>query len=165
MMNQFKKFRLKVLLFITHQVAVPLLMFCRKEKNKFNYSMTELENFPEGTLGKDLVEYLKKMNFKLLKYYERHDCKHILFSYEMDELGEAGMQFYFLGNGTYSIPTITSVFAYFVLMPENIKYYVTEFKKGKQYRNGKIELDQLNFNELVKQNTQELRKQFNIPQQ
>lgn len=129
----------------------------------FNYSMADLENLQKGTLGRDLADYLKSKNLTLLKNYERHDCKHILFGFEMDESGEAGMQFYFLGYGVYSIPTITSVFAYCIFIPENMSYYLSEYKKGKQKKSEKqIDFDQLDYNELLTQNTLDLRKQFNI---
>ena len=125
--------------------------------------MADLENFEEGTLGRDLVEYLKEKNFVLLKNYERHDCKHILFEFEMDELGEAEMQFYFLGYGVYSVPTVTSVLAYLVFIPENLKYYKLQYKRGKQKRLEKyIDFDQFDYNELLTKNTTELRKKFNI---
>ena len=162
-MSHFKKFRSIALVVITHKIAVPMLMFSRHKKSTFNYTMDDLEHFPDGTLGKDLVEYLKKMNFTLLKNYERHDCKHILFEYEMDELGEAGLQFYFLGNGVYSIPSITSAIAYISLMPENWKYYLTEYKKGQKKKNEKqIDYNQFDYNQLVLKQTSDIKKQFNI---
>jgi ubiquinone biosynthesis protein Coq4 len=136
-------------------------MFSRRKKSTFNYTMDDLEQLPEGTLGKDLVEYLKKMNFTLLKNYERHDCKHILFEYEMDELGEAGLQFYFLGNGKYSIPSITTALAYITLMPENWKYYQLQYIKGKKNEK-QIDYNQFDYNKLILKQTSDIKKQFNI---
>ena len=161
-MNYLNTVRSKLLIKITHQIAVPLLMFGRK-KVEFKYTQDELEKFPEDTLGSDLAKYLKKMNFSLLKNYERHDCKHILFRYEMDEDGEAGLQFYFLGNGIYTIPVVTSIFAYCLIMPDKWSKYYCEFKKGKQRKAiGKLEIDQYNFNELVNLKTIDIQKQFKI---
>ena len=118
--------------------------------------MEQLLNFPEDTLGKDLALYLKKKNFQLLPNYERHDCKHIILGYEMDEEGEARMQFYFLGNRRYSIPVIMTVIICFALMPEYWSTFYMEYKKGRKTKS----LDDVDFNRLVLQNTHELRKQF-----
>lgn len=97
-MNPIKKIRSFLLEFFTHKAAIPFVLFFRK-KNMFKYTMEDLEKFPDGSLGKDLVIRLKENNFVLLKNYERHDCKHIILNYPMTELGEAEMQFYFLGTG------------------------------------------------------------------
>lgn len=162
-MNSLIQLRSKLLVGITHQVAVPMLMMARRKKPIFNYTMKDLETFSEGTLGKDLVEYLKKMNFTLLKNYERHDCKHIIFGYEMDEDGEAGLQFYFLGNGIYTVPVVTSVLAYCALMPDNWSKYYKEFKKGKlRKKKGKLNVDQYNYNELINLKTRDIQKQFKL---
>ena len=130
-MKTIKKIRSTLLEFLTHKIALPLIVKFR-DNEPFRYSMSDLEAFPEDTLGKDLVEYLKKMNFKLLRNYERHDCKHIILGYEMDEVGEARMQFYFLGNRHYSVPVISTVIICFVLMPEHWSAFFEEYKKGKK---------------------------------
>jgi len=152
-MKTIKKLRSKLLELLTHDIALPLITKFRNNE-PFHYSMDDLEKFPEGSLGKDLVVYLKKMNFKLLRNYERHDCKHIILGYEMDELGEACMQFYFLGNRHYSIPVVSTVIMCFILMPEHWFKFYKEFKKG---RKGKT-FDDLNYNQLVWQQTTSLAK-------
>lgn len=151
-------FRNQILEKLTHNIAVPLLMSLRKNEF-FRYSMNDLENFPQGTIGKDLYEYLEKKGFTLMKNYERHDCKHIIFEYEMDQIGEAKMQFYFLGNGYFSVPVISTVLAYSILMPEEWATFYQEFKKGRKGVNVKP-LDNMKHNQLVKMNTEDLKKQF-----
>jgi ubiquinone biosynthesis protein Coq4 len=118
--------------------------------------MQDLLNFPKGSLGNDLALYLKSKNFTLIRNYERHDCKHIILGYEMDEEGEARMQFFFLGNRKYSAPVLMTVFLCFFLMPEHWKKFLQEFKKG---RIAKTFAD-ADFNLLVLRNTQELRNEF-----
>jgi hypothetical protein len=154
-MKTIKKIRSKLLEFLTHKIALPLIVKFR-DNDPFRYSMSDLEGFPEGTLGKDLVEYLKKKNFKLLRNYERHDCKHIILGYEMDEVGEARMQFYFLGNRHYSVPVISTVIICFVLMPEHWSSFFEEYKKGKSGKS----FDDLNYNDLVLLNTADLQHAF-----
>jgi ubiquinone biosynthesis protein Coq4 len=154
-MKTLKYLRSKLLELLTHKIALPLISKFRK-RPPFLYSMDQLLNFPEGTLGKDLALYLTKKNFSLLPNYERHDCKHIILGYEMDEEGEARMQFYFLGNRRYSIPVIMTVIICFALMPEYWSIFYMEFKKGRRTKT----FDNVDFNKAVLQNTIELKIQF-----
>lgn len=153
MIKKIKYLRSKLLEFLTHKIALPLIGKFRK-KPKFNYSMSELLQFENGTLGKDLALYLKKMNFVLLPNYEQHDCKHIILQYEMDEAGEARMQFYFLGNRHYSIPVISTCIICFFLMPEYWKQFYADYQKGKT---GKP-FEEIDYNAIVHLQTNDLRK-------
>lgn len=154
-MKKIKYFRSKLLEFLTHGIALPLIGKFRK-KPKFVHTMEHLHMFDEGTLGKDLVLYLNKMNFKLLPNYEQHDCKHIILQYEMDEEGEARMQFYFLGNRHYSVPVLSTCFICFFLMPEYWKQFYCDYQLGKS---GKP-FDDIDYNRLVFSKTTELRKHY-----
>ena len=152
MIRSLKKIRSGLLEFLTHRLALPAIQRFRNNA-PFNYSVEQLMNFPDGTLGKDLALYLKKKNFKLLRNYERHDCKHLILGYEMDEVGEAGMQFYFLGNRHYSLPVLTTVLICFFLMPEHWKQFYSDYKKGK----GGKKFDDIDYNKIVHLNTMNLR--------
>ena len=153
MIKKIKYVRSKVLEFLTHKIALPLIGKFRT-KPKFNFAMNDLLALDEGTLWKDLAIYLNKMNFKLLLNYEQHDCKHIILQYEMDEAGEARMQFYFLGNRHYSIPVLSTCFITFFLMPEYWKQFKLDYQKGKK---GKP-FEEIDYNVIVLLKTNELRK-------
>lgn len=150
-----KKIRSVLLEILTHKLALPLITRFRKNR-QFPYTLEQLLLLPEGTLGKDLALYLHSKNFKLLPNYERHDCKHIILQYEMDEEGEARMQFYFLGNRHYSVPVVMTVLLCFVLMPDHWLKFYSEFKKGRSC----VTFDDVDFIKIVTMNTNELRKQF-----
>jgi len=155
MLTTIKHLRSKLLELLTHKFALPLISKFRKSK-PFPYSMDDLMLFPDNTLGKDLVLYLKQMNHQLIPGYERHDCKHIILQYEMDETGEACMQFYFLGNRHYSLPVISTVFICFFLMPEHWNMFYLEFKRGRTAKT----FDGVDFTKIVLLKTDDLRKQF-----
>lgn len=155
MIKKIKFLRSKLLEFLTHKIALPLIANFRN-KPKFIYSMNELLAFEEGTLGKDLALYLNKMNFKLLPNYEQHDCKHIILQYEMDEAGEAKMQFYFLGNRHYSLPVVSTCIICFFLMPEYWTQFYKEYQKGKL---GKP-FEDIDYNALVYLKTSDLRNTY-----
>ena len=155
MINTIKSLRSKLLELLTHKFALPLIANFRKSK-PFPYTMEELLRFPDDTLGKDLILYLQKMNFKLIPGYERHDCNHIILQYEMNETGEARMQFYFLGNRHYSLPVVSTVVICFFLMPEHWGRFYYEFKKGRKAKT----FDDVDFNVIVLMNTQDLRNYY-----
>lgn len=153
MISTIKFLRSKLLEFLTHDIALPLIGKFRK-KPKFKFSMKELLAFEDGTLGKDLAIYLNKMGFSLLPNYEQHDCKHIILNYEMDEAGEARMQFYFLGNKHYTIPVLSTCIICFFLMPEHWKQFRKDFELGKR---GKP-FDEVDYNSIVLLKTKDLQK-------
>jgi hypothetical protein len=74
----------------------------------------------------------------------------------MDEEGEARMQFYFLGNRHYSVPVIMTSILCFFLMPEHWSKFKSEFKKGRKAKT----FDNVDFSQIVKMNTNEIRSQF-----
>jgi hypothetical protein len=140
---------------LTHKIALPVILATRK-KTEFNYSIEELLALPQGSLGQELAVYLSTKGFKLIPGYVRHDCKHILLKYEMDEVGEGCMQFYFLGNRRYSLTVILSVVLCLILMPGYFKKFIIEYKKGRKRR----KFPDIDFNKLLFLNTDQIRKQL-----
>lgn len=80
------KLRSGLLVWLTHKMALPVLKLIRKPE-RFPYNAEELQAFPDGTLGKDLVNFLHKKELQLLPYYARHDIKHILLGYDTTDEG------------------------------------------------------------------------------
>lgn len=130
MITNLKTIRKIVLVFLTHKIALPLLKIFRKY-NHFPYEKRDLEKFPIGTLGHDLYLFLEKRNLPLLKYYARHDLKHILLGYDTNEAGEACLQCFMLGNGRISFPVLATVLYSFITMPEYHKMMKEAYRKGK----------------------------------
>jgi ubiquinone biosynthesis protein Coq4 len=125
-----KKGRSKLLVYLTHRMALPVLRIIRKPEI-FPYTRDELKQFPDETLGKNLVDFLDAKQLDLLSYYARHDIKHILLDYDTTDEGEGCLQCFMLGNGHVSFPVIATVLYAFVTMPE----YWTSFKRA--YGRGK----------------------------
>lgn len=124
-----KRWRSAMLVYLTHQMALPVLRLIRRPE-RFPYTVDELKNFPEETLGKDLVNFLEIKQLDLLPHYARHDIKHILLGYDTTDEGEGCLQCFMLGNGHVSFPVLATVMYGFVTMPE----YWPSFKKA--YRRG-----------------------------
>ncbi|MEP6675898.1 MAG: hypothetical protein ABJA78_12105 [Ferruginibacter sp.] len=125
------RYRAKLLVLLTHNMALPLLKKMRRPV-KFPYTENELHHFPDHSLGKDLVTYLKEKELKLLPYYAKHDIKHILLNYDTTGEGEVCLQSFMLGNGHISFPVAATVLYGFVTMPEYWKIFIRAYQRGKR---------------------------------
>jgi ubiquinone biosynthesis protein Coq4 len=126
----FIKMRAGLLVWLTHQMALPLLKLIRKPQ-RFPYTLEKLQGFPEGTLGKDLVNFLAVKQLELLPYYARHDIKHVLLGYDTTEEGEGCLQCFMLGNRHVSFPVLATVMYCFIAMPEYWDKFIAAFKRGR----------------------------------
>jgi len=149
------KFRETILVFLTHKIALPMLKLVRRP-NEFTYSEDELKAFPSGTLGNDLVIFLKQRNLPLLKHYARHDLKHVLLGYDTTEQGEACLQSFMFGNGRISFPVLATVTYSFITMPEYWSKMKIAYLQGKK----SDPIHPWKWNELLKEPTEELRRKI-----
>jgi ubiquinone biosynthesis protein Coq4 len=151
-----KKIRSALLVYLTHKMALPVLKLIRKPVI-FPYSAEELKSFPADTLGKDLVNFLKKKELHLLPYYAKHDIKHILLGYDTTDEGEVCLQCFMLGNGHISFPVAATVLFGLITMPEHWKKFKAAYKRG-----GKCEsIANWAWFEILQQPTQSLIQKVN----
>ena len=148
-----KKIREAILVILTHKIALPMLKLVRRP-NEFTYCEDELRSFPAGTLGNDLVIFLKQRNLPLLKHYARHDLKHVLLGYDTTEEGEACLQSFMFGNGRISFPVLATVGYSFLTMPEHWTKIRKAFSAGKKSN----PIHGWKWNEILHLQTCELRK-------
>ena len=125
-----KKLRSRLLVYLTHNMALPVLKLIRKPE-VFPYTTAELKQFPAGSLGKDLALFLEKKELQLLAYYARHDIKHILLEYDTTDEGEGCLQCFMLGNGRISFPVIATVLYGYLTMPEHWGAFRKAFRRGR----------------------------------
>ena len=129
MYNVIVKFRSKLLVLLTHSLALPLLGIVRKPQ-KFKFTKDALHLLPEGTLGKDLVTMLDNKNLKLLPNYAKHDIKHILLQYDTTDEGEVCLQCFMLGNKHISFPVLATVMYGLITMPEHWNKFIEAYQRG-----------------------------------
>ena len=154
--RRIKKMRAALLVFLTHRLALPLLKRIRKPEY-FPFSVYDLQNFDQGTLGNDLVNFLHRKELHLLPYYAKHDIKHILLEYDTTDEGEVCLQCFMLGNGHISFPVAATVLYGLVTMPE----YWGSFRKA--YSRGKncIPISDWKWFEIVTEPTNDLKDKIN----
>ena len=124
------RLRSKLLVFLTHNMALPVLRFIRKPK-PFPYTAEQLQHFPKGSLGNDLIDFLIKKKIQLLPHYAKHDIKHILLQYDTTDEGEVCLQCFMLGNGHISFPVAATVLYGIMTMPEYWIKFKQAYKRGK----------------------------------
>lgn len=151
------KIRSKVLVFLTHNMALPVLRLIRKP-TIFPYTKEDLKKFPKNTLGYDLIYFLEKKNLQLLPYYAKHDIKHILLQYDTTDKGETCLQCFMLGNGHVSFPVVATVLYGFVTMPEYWSSFTKAYKRGKN----SPPIANWKWFEILTENTQSLIQKINL---
>lgn len=70
MHNYIIKMRSQILVFLTHNMALPFLKFVRKPL-PFPHTMQLLSQMQHGTLSNDLYKFLSIKNLALLPYYAK----------------------------------------------------------------------------------------------
>ncbi|MGN7787722.1 hypothetical protein ACTJIJ_24525 [Niabella sp. 22666] len=83
----------------------------------YEQKMSELEQLPAGTLGNDIATCLKRNKLRLVPGYESHDLKHVLLNYKMTPVDEIRMQAFMLGNGNYTLASISIFLFGAILLP------------------------------------------------
>jgi len=68
----------------------------------YEQKVKQLQELPDGTLGKDIAVCLEKNGLRLVPGYESHDLKHVLLDFKMTAVDEIRMQAFMLGNRNYS---------------------------------------------------------------
>jgi ubiquinone biosynthesis protein Coq4 len=126
-----KKYRSSLLVYLTHEMALPILQLIRNPV-VFPYSMEELKQLPENTMGNDLAIFLEHKRLDLLPYYAKHDIKHILLEYDTTDDGEVCLQCFMLGNRHISFPVLATVLYGFVTMPEYWHLFKSAFRRGRK---------------------------------
>jgi len=129
-MKRLRAIRCRFLVWLTHEIALPILKLVRKEK-LFPYTVNDLYKMDQGTVGNDLLQFLHHRQLHLLAYYEKHDIKHLLLDYDTTEEGEICMQCFMLGNGHFSFPVGITVFFGMVATPEYWRKMITAYKRGR----------------------------------
>ena len=150
--SRLKKIRSALLVYLTHKMALPVLKLIRRPV-VFPFTENELQQFPEYSLGKELVSFLAVKKLNLLPYYAKHDIKHILLQYDTTDEGEVCLQCFMLGNRHTSFPVLATVLYGMVTMPEYWSSFKMAFKRGRQY----LPIEEWKWFELLPVSLDELR--------
>lgn len=126
--------------------------FGSKDKN-WNLSTDQLLQYPEGSLGKTLGEFLKNQQVELLTGAEYHDIHHVLFDYSISFKDEVALQFFLHGNGNKSIASVSTYLGAWCLLPTQWKYLRTAYERGKACK----DLSTLHFKDMLHQDLNQVK--------
>lgn len=91
----------------------------------------QLQELPEGTLGKDIADCLARNGLRLVPNFENHDLKHVLLNFQMTPVDEIRLQAFMLGNGNYS-PASFAIFIFgAIFLPDLWTTFYKDFKNGR----------------------------------
>ena len=131
----------------------PIVFNIGSNDKNWNISTVQLLQYSEGSLGKSLGEFLKKLNVELLSGAEYHDIHHILFDYSITFKDEVALQFFLHGNGNKSIASVSTRIGAWCLLPTEWKYLNTAYKRGKLYK----DISVINFKSMLHQDLNEVK--------
>ena len=97
----------------------------------WKHDQSTLLQFPEGSLGRKLGEFLESEQLKLMPKLEDHDVMHVLMEYKSTVVDEVRMQFFLLGNGKKSMYALCTAIIGLLIQPEYLPAYWKEFKTGR----------------------------------
>ncbi len=109
----------------------PIYQTVMPRNRSWKLTKDALRLFPEGSLGKDLANFMDKNGFDILPYLETHDIYHVLLGYAPTIVEEARLYFFLLGNGKYSFEVINTVLVSLVLLPDYWGDLFRHYQRGK----------------------------------
>lgn len=109
-------------------LAIKPLQFLFKKKVK--NARFALENCPENSVGKSVLNMLNENNLDVIPFFEDHDLKHLVLGYGMNSVEEIRMQAFLFGNGNRSFSCILFLLSG-ILLPSAWNLFYFDYKKGK----------------------------------
>ena len=131
----------------------PIYKAVMPKNRAWKLTKDQLRIFPQGTLGKDLGDFMDKNNFDILPYLETHDVYHVLLGYQPTIVEESRLYFFLLGNGKYSFEVINTVLVSLFLLPDYWGDLFQHYRQGKTCRR----MGHWDFRYLMHENTDVLR--------
>jgi ubiquinone biosynthesis protein Coq4 len=103
-----------------------------KQNKPWEVDKETLLNYPKGSLGFGLGNFLNENHFDMQPKLEDHDVIHVLTNTGISVIDEIGMQYYLLGNGKRSMYLFLVIFSGTPFYPKQIRYFIEQYKRGKK---------------------------------
>jgi ubiquinone biosynthesis protein Coq4 len=113
----------------------PMYKLMMPRNKSWQLTKADLRQFPDGSLGKNLAEFLDKNQFDILPFLETHDVYHVLLGYKPTIVDEARLYFWLLGNGKRSLEVFSTVMSGFIFLPDYWSVLIQDYRTGKTCRN------------------------------
>ena len=156
-MKHFLRLRAAILVFLTHRLALPVLVLVRNPE-PFGYAHDDLRALPPHTTGAALFHFLEIHSLRLLKHYERHDLKHLLTGYPPTDGGEVCLQTFMLATGHTSFPVLITVSFGILFMPDHWRAMFAAWRRGRRTPS----LERVHWPGLIKRPLEEVRAELRL---
>jgi len=113
------------------RTMIPVYQVLRRSKAPWKVTQEELKDYPSGSLGRDIYEFLEKNKLTLIPRAEFHDVYHVLFDFTTSMEDETAIQFLGVGNGRYSLPWLASCALALLFYPERWEKFYRVYQKGR----------------------------------
>jgi hypothetical protein len=90
----------------------------------------DMQQYPAGTLGRELGMFLEQEDLQPVDRVERHDAFHILLDFSTSLDDESAMQFFLVGNGKISPFTLATAVFTGLVMPDKWPRFYKELRRG-----------------------------------
>lgn len=139
--------------FTAHLIG-PMVFSIGLKEEPWQLSKMDLLQFPKGTVGKAVGEFLDKNELKLIKHAEYHDVHHVLFDFSNSLKDEIALQFFLRGNGNNSLASMGTAIGAWCILPTHWKYLKYSYQRGKTC----TDVSKLNLKELIYKDLAEVKK-------
>lgn len=154
--NKLKQVHEKINNFSAQKLGPIVFNFGPKEK-AWGLTTAQLLQYPKGSLGNELGEFLKKNRLEPIAGAESHDAYHLLFNYSTSFKDEVGLQFFLSGNGKTSLASILTSAGAWCIMPTQWKYLKESYKRGKECS----DISKINIKEHLIEDFQKIKQTIN----
>ncbi|UOQ71341.1 hypothetical protein [Hymenobacter cellulosilyticus] len=103
-----------------------------RDMTRYHQQVQALGQLPPGTVGRELAQGLLARRLTLVPGFESHDLKHVVLDYAMEPLGEIRLQAFMLGNGNWTLPSVTIFLFGLLLLPGHWRLFRADFRTGRQ---------------------------------
>ncbi|MBP4138643.1 hypothetical protein [Flavobacterium geliluteum] len=103
-----------------------------KRNAPWDITKEELLDFPTGSLGRGIGDFLMQNNFDIQEKLEDHDVIHVLTNTGISVQDEIAMQYYLLGNRKKSLYLFLVILSGTLFYPTEIGYFLKKYKKGQK---------------------------------
>lgn len=154
----FFQYRKRIVQWVIH--LAPSIVAAIHPSRVWEFTLEDYRRLPEGTLGRDIADFLDARQLDFLPHGEQHDVRHILLGYDMTTYDELRMQAFMVGNNWkwHITGWLMLLFGAFCL-PEWWTQLRLDFARGRQAR----DISKIQWRKLIKMPTQSLRYYFDIP--
>lgn len=152
-LDLFFQLHLKTSTWVAKLIGPTVFNFGTKDRN-WNISTAQLLQFPAGSLGKTLGEFLAKDGLEPLPGAEYHDAQHVLLDYSVSFKDEVALQFFLHGNGKRSIASVSTMIGAWCILPTQWKYLRACYKRGKNSN----DISSLNLKALLGQDLEQVKR-------